>query len=207
MNRVTEFIPTRHSLLNRLRDWDDHESWKQFFEIYWKLIYNTAIKAGLTDSEAQDAVQETIISVMKSMPKFEYDPVDGSFKAWLLQLTSWRIVDQFRKRQKHGLSRDSETNSFPEPYDLENVADPSASLESGWDEEWEKNLVDAALEKIKATVDLKQYQIFDLYFIQKWPVLKIAHVLNVNPGKVYLIKHRISWLLKKEIARLRIKTI
>jgi len=23
-----EFIPTRNSLLSRLRDWDDHESWR-----------------------------------------------------------------------------------------------------------------------------------------------------------------------------------
>src|SRR5688572_618544 len=37
---VDEFIPTRQSLLSRLRDWDDRESWNDFFETYWKLIYS-----------------------------------------------------------------------------------------------------------------------------------------------------------------------
>src|SRR5690348_7554709 len=97
---VNELIPTRQSLLSRLKDWNDQGSWKLFFDTYWRLIYNSAIKAGLSDAEAQDVVQETVVSVMKSMPGFKYHAENGSFKSWLLRLTSWRIGDQFRKRQK-----------------------------------------------------------------------------------------------------------
>ncbi len=100
MKSADEMIPTRQSLLSRLKDWNDQEGWKVFFDTYWRLIYHTAVKAGLTDAEAQDAVQETVISVMKSMPTFEYDSQNGSFKSWLLRLTSWRITDQLRKRQR-----------------------------------------------------------------------------------------------------------
>ena len=46
-------IPTRWSLISRLKDWDDRESWKDFFDAYWKLIYGVAIKSGLTHPEAQ----------------------------------------------------------------------------------------------------------------------------------------------------------
>jgi len=31
-------IPTRSSLLGRLKDWEDQESWRDFFETYWRLI-------------------------------------------------------------------------------------------------------------------------------------------------------------------------
>src|SRR4051794_35550635 len=103
MNEVSELIPTRASLLSRLKDWDDQEGWREFFETYWRLIYHTSIKAGLSDAEAQDVVQETVLSVCKSMKTFKYDAKYGSFKAWLLRLTQWRILDQLRKRQK-GLS-------------------------------------------------------------------------------------------------------
>src|SRR2546426_11700823 len=48
----------------------------------------------------------------------------------------------------------------------------------------------------------EHYQLFDLYVVQKWPVRKITATLGVNAGQVYLAKHRISSLLKKEIARL-----
>src|SRR5947207_15706720 len=94
-----ELIPTRRSLLSRLKNWDDQESWRVFFDTYWKLIYNMAKRAGLSDPEAQDVVQETVISVLKSMADFSYQKTNSSFKRWLLQLTSCRIADQLRRRK------------------------------------------------------------------------------------------------------------
>ena len=57
-----KFIPTRRSLLSRLKDWDNQDSWRDFFNTYWRLIYEFAAKAGLDDADAQDVVQETVIS-------------------------------------------------------------------------------------------------------------------------------------------------
>ena len=99
-----EYLPTRKSLLSRLKNWDDHAGWKDFFDTYWRLIYKTARKAGLTDAEAQDVVQEVVIGVCKKIGELKYDPALGSFKGWLLTLTRWRIVDEFRKRGKTGVS-------------------------------------------------------------------------------------------------------
>ena len=77
-------IPTRHSLLNRLKDWRDQTSWQDFFDTYWRLIYNVAAKAGLTDTEAEEVVQETVITVAKKISEFKADPARGSFSAWLI---------------------------------------------------------------------------------------------------------------------------
>jgi len=73
MSGTTELCPTRQSLLSRLKSWDDQESWKDFFDTYWRLIYNAAVRAGLTEPEAQDVVQETLLSVAKKIPEFKYD--------------------------------------------------------------------------------------------------------------------------------------
>src|SRR2546426_12491692 len=91
-------IPTRATLLQRLKDWQDQPSWQEFFDTYWRLIYGVARKAGLTESEAEDVVQETMFSVAKHMPSFKYDPAIGSFKGWLLTLTRWRIIFPLGKR-------------------------------------------------------------------------------------------------------------
>src|ERR1019366_3170034 len=93
-------MPTRYSLLSRLQNWNDQESWKIFFDTYWRLIYSIALKSGLTEAEAQDVVQETIISVAKDIHKFKRDRTLGSFKGWLRNLTRWRIADQLRKRTR-----------------------------------------------------------------------------------------------------------
>src|SRR5947208_13951019 len=92
-------LATRRSLVDRLANWDDRKRWQEFFDTYWKLIYSAARRSGLTDAEAQEVVQETVITVAKNIDKLKYDPALGSFKGWLLQITRWRIADQFRKRE------------------------------------------------------------------------------------------------------------
>jgi RNA polymerase sigma-70 factor (ECF subfamily) len=202
-NKTSEFIPTRSSLLSRLKDWDDAESWQEFFRTYWKLIYNTAIKAGLSDAEAQDVVQDTVVSVAKKMRDFKYDPALGSFKGWLLQLTSWRILNQLKKRapaDSPGVSSSDDTSRTPT---VERVPDPaSMQMAAYWDQEWEKNLVDAAIERVKEKANPKQYEIFYLHVVKQLPAAKVAASLNVNVARVYLAKHRVSALVKKEVRRL-----
>lgn len=95
-----EFLPTHASLLARIKDLSEDDSWLEFFETYWKLIYNTALRQGLTSTEAQEVVQETMIYLSKTMPGFSYDPSRGSFKSWLRNATQWRINDQLRKRPR-----------------------------------------------------------------------------------------------------------
>ena len=205
---ANELIPTRQSLLSRLKDWNDQESWKVFFDTYWRLIYNAAVKAGLTDAEAQDVVQETVISVLKSMPQFEYDAEKGSFKTWLLQLTGWRITDQLRKRQRGIDQRKPAPRTSTRTATIERVADPvGLKLEATWNEEWERNLLAAAVERVKRKVDPQHYQVFDLCVIKEWSPARVARTLKVNRGRVYLIKHRINNLIKKELAYLQAKPI
>jgi RNA polymerase sigma factor (sigma-70 family) len=209
-NAKPEFIPTRQTLLDRMRDVDNagnEESWREFFETYWKLIYNAARKAGLSDAEAQDVVQETVISVYKNLPNFEYDPKGGSFKAWLLKLTRWRVVDQLRRRRTEGLNRiskgqtaDKAEEAGDEAVDIEAVADPSAFVpDSYWDEEWERNVYETAVERTKEKVPPKQFQIFDFYVLKEWPVGRVREALGVSATQVYLAKHRVSRELKRQM--------
>jgi RNA polymerase sigma-70 factor (ECF subfamily) len=208
MKDEDELIPTRASLLSRLKDWQDDASWKVFFDTYWRLIYQAAIKAGLSDAEAQDVVQETVISVFKSMPDFHYKAASGSFKSWLLRLTSWRIGDQFRNRQRNIQTVTLRADSTAREGTLDRTPDPAGSgLEAIWDQEWEQNLMNAATERVKRAVDPKQYQIFDLYVLKDWSARKVARTLKVNVGRVYLAKHRIGALIKKEIKYLHDKPI
>ena len=199
-----DWLPTRTSLLRRLKQWEDQESWRDFFNTYWKLIYGTAVKAGLNDAEAQDVVQDTVIAVAKKIEDFKYDPVIDSFKGWLLYLTRKCIALHYRKRERDrgGKPRDSEAMALTA--ELEGIPDPAGvDLEAIWDEEWEKNLADAALARVKQEVNPKQFQIFNFYVLKQWPVKEVTETLGVTVAQVYLAKHRISALVKKEVKRLQ----
>src|SRR3989454_10569085 len=92
-------IQTRPSLLNRLKRGDDAESWQEYYRVYGKLVRDFAIQAGLTDTEADEVVQETAIAMARNLPDFRYDPKVCRFKTWLLNQASWRIKDQLKKRK------------------------------------------------------------------------------------------------------------
>src|SRR5436190_8359181 len=120
-----ELIPTRRSLLSRLKDWDDQDSWKEFFDTYWKLVYGVAVKSGLNDAEAQDVVQETVLSVARKMHQFKYDPATGSFKSWLLLITRRRIADHLRKAYREPPKRASHSEDPARTSTVEKIPDPA----------------------------------------------------------------------------------
>ncbi len=194
------WIATRRSLLSRLRDWGDERSWEEFVHAYGRLLHAVALKAGLSDAEAQDVVQETFLSVARKIPEFHYDPERGSFKAWLLKLTSWRITDQFRRRQavrRHEVDCQDKTGL------LESLPDPrvEAELSRIWGAEWEKNRLSVALERVRRQVSPRQFQIYQLHVLQECSPEKVGKALGVNRAQVYLAKHRVGARLKRELGQ------
>ena len=200
----TDPIPTRYSLLSRLEDRGDQESWRTFFDTYWRLIYAAAIKAGLSEQEAEDVVQETVICVVKDIHKFKRDQALGSFKGWLKNLTRWRIADQLRKRPGTDRQQTDEKTRTGESAEaaLEMIADPGGGLDAVWEKEWQTNLLALAIERVKREVREEQFQMFDLYAIKNMPARKVAKRLGVSVAQVYLAKHRVSALIKKELGKL-----
>lgn len=197
------YAKTRKSLIARLDNWEDQKTWDEFYQTYWRLIYSVAIKAGLRPEEAFDCVQETILSIAKQSKKKLYDPDQGSFKTWLMNMTRWRINDQFRKRKKDTAMTGGEWEDDRKTAVIDRVEDPNGDVLSRlWDVEWKKNVADAALARVKAQVSPKQYQIFDFYVIRQWDAQKVQEKLNVSMAQVYLAKHRVGAVLKKELAKL-----
>lgn len=200
------FIPTRLSLLSRLKRWDDHGSWREFFDTYWKFLYCVAVKAGLSDEDARDVVQETVVAVAKGLRDGRFKAAEGSsFKAWLQLIVRRRVADHVRKRRLPLAAAGSEVSddTARTPTVARIPAPDNDMVGEVWDEEWAKNLADAAIERVKRRVSAKQFQMFDLYVLKEWPVNEVTRTLKVNIAQVYLAKHRVTALIKQETEKLR----
>ncbi len=201
------------SLIERLQDWQDQRTWDEFYQTYWRLIYSVCLKSGLASDEAFDVVQETVLTVAKQWKKGQkYDPEKGSFKSWLLNITRWRIGDQLRKKMRHaavvspGLSDDGEDGRRTAT--IERFEDPEGDkLERLWNAEWISNMSAVALDKVKNRVSPKQYQIFHCYVVKGWEARKVMRELGVSMAQVYLAKHRVGSLVRKEIEALQDKLL
>jgi RNA polymerase sigma-70 factor (ECF subfamily) len=194
---------TRASLLDRIKNPEDQESWKEFFDRYSRLIYSVAAKAGLNHAEAEEAVQETFITLAKTMPNFTYDPTK-SFKSWLLKVSGRKVLDQFRKRKRRQMINEPSTRGDGRTATIERIPDPNGvDVASIFEEEWCERILELALEKVKTKVKASQFQIYDLYVIKKWPPAKVAKTLGVNMTRVYMAKFRVGGLVKREVKALQ----
>ena len=192
-------LATRASLLGRLKNWEDAKSWEEFTHLYSRLIRAVALKAGLTESEAKDVEQETLLCVAKTIHEFESNPARGTFKSWLLNLTRWRIADQFcRRGPDAGAPAPPSDGSPTRTPTVERVPGPD-NLDAEWEVEWKRNIMETALARVGRKVKAKHLQIFDLYAMRHWPAGKVARELGVTRVQVYLVNHRLTKLMKREV--------
>lgn len=187
--------PTRRSLLSRLKDWDNEDSWRQFFDIYWRLIYDLARKAGLSDAAAQDVVQETVLAAAKQLPTFKYVRAKGTFKGWLMQLTRRRIADALRQQYRQGAPAG--------PEDSESRREAGVNeFEVLWDSEWHTHLTETVLARVKVRTNPLHFQAFELLTVQGWSPVETGRALKLNLAQVYLIRSRLRRLVREELSRL-----
>ena len=201
-------LATRPSLLAQLKDWSQQTAWREFDHDYAPLLRNVARKAGLSDTEADEVAQETLIGVAKKIGEFEHRGRHGSFRAWLYQQARWRIADQFRKRQS-GPTTDRESSGPAQSDDKTGTNDvgelPGAAaseFERVWDEEWRERGQQLAIARVKRRVSARQFQLFDLHVLQGLSVREAAATGGSTMAAVYMAKSRVGRWLKKEAADL-----
>ena len=201
MKPKAPLLETRSSLIQRLKATINGESWEEFFHTYWELIYNVARRAGLSESDAQDIVQETILKVHNSLDRFEYNRKRGTFKGWLRTVTRSRLNDFFKKQQR----RPALNQPLEEAADeLQNLEDPEGpEIEKIWDEEWNRNLIQAALSRTKKLSSPKQFQIFKCHYIDEWTVRETCRTLGVNAAQVYMAKQRVGKIFREAVETLQ----
>ena len=119
-------------------------------------------------------------------------------------MTRWRILNQLKKRSPLDRFEPSASDDTTDISAAERVPDPaSLDLAAYWEAEWEKNLMNAAIAKVKELVNPKHYEIFYLHVVKKLPVAAVASSLGVNRAQIYLAKHRVAALIKKEVRRIQ----
>lgn len=202
---ATGSLSTRSSLLRRLKNPDDSESWNRFVQTYRSLIEGLSLKAGLTETEAKDVLQEVLISVARNIGRFEYNRKISSFKRWLTILTRWRIRD-VRQRRLAGLSGPHASSGSrggeSDPLDKLAAAEP-AGHEAQWSAEWSQALLEAGLQRLRKRVSAKHFQIYYLHVIKSQSVPEVMRHLAVSRASIQIVKWRVGRLLRRELDTLR----
>lgn len=198
-NMKNDIRTTRYTLIQRMKDPLDETAWNEFYNFYWDLITGWAKMFGCSNTLAQDIFQETIVSLIRALPKFEYQPDKGLFRSYLKTIVQRRVSDAFRKESRYipdsGSSDDIEHHTAIE----DSIDEKTANTESEMDKVWLQSLLSQALRKTYKKVDQPTYKSFCLYVLEGLPVKEVSERMGgIREGTVYQQKSRFLGYLKEE---------
>lgn len=200
-------ISTSPTLLRRMRDIGDQEAWDQFFHLYSTVIVNFCRQRRVPSDLIHDIVQESMVSVLKQMPKFTYDPSRGKFRSFLLRIVDCRMKDCIKRQQRYQAVHVSGSHDWVALAQDSHIDLPCQE----WDDLWENSLLLKALERVKKKVEAATYNSFRLYALQKRPITEVRRTLVdrygivANNNMIYQHKHRVMELLKKELELIKLE--
>src|SRR4051812_33361107 len=185
-------IPTRASLLVRLRDPRDGAAWRQFVDLYAPLVYGYARKQGLQDADAADLSQEALAAVAGAVGRLEYDPARGSFRNWLFTVVRHKLSNWHRSQKNRTFgSGDTATHRLLEQCPLPQTED------AAWEAEWEQSVFAWACEQVRQGVTDITWQAFWRTAMDGQPTRQVADDLGLTTTAVYLARRRVLARLKE----------
>lgn len=182
---------THATLLERLSAGDDRAAWREFCDRYGDLIRGFARRAGCNDNDADDVLQDALVSLVSAMPSFRYDPAKGRFRGYLKTIVVRAVAR--RSCQKSG--------TLPLETQEDVVGDDVPEHDQHWEAEWRQYHLRMAMRIIDAEHSVHDRAAFQRYAVEGKGVQETASTLGMTVDQVYQAKSRILRRLGELVAQ------
>lgn len=195
---MSEPLNTRETLLQKIKNSRDDQSWEDFTNYYQGYIYAVVLSMNINYHDTQDLVQAVLLKAWKSLPDFEYDPGKGRFRSWLTTVTKNTV-----KRFMHKKSRQLENADESKKEDLEQYLGQVSlpDIDKIAQREWEAYISKMAWDRIKDDLAENVRLSFEKLMAGD-SVRSIAIDLEFPENTIHVYKNRVQKRLFKEILRL-----
>jgi RNA polymerase sigma-70 factor (ECF subfamily) len=178
---------TQSSLLRRLHDVNDNESWGEFYEVYHPLLikYVRSHEVGVQDAE--DLVQDIFMNKLRpAMTRFQLDHQRGRFRTWLFEVTMNAIRDWARKRQNQAQAV-GQSEQFTGPI----VPSVTEELSREWEQFHHEQIMQFAMKKSRESFEPKTWACFEQRTLRGRAGPEVASELGLSLNAVYTNAHRV----------------
>jgi RNA polymerase sigma-70 factor (ECF subfamily) len=188
---------TSVSLLDRLRQARaDASDWKRFQGLYLPLIQRWLSRIPGLGDEAEDLAQDVLVVLIREIPRFQRQR-EGSFRAWLRQITVNRVRTYRRQRFRRAAVPLDPADDF-----LESLADPNSDLAREWDRDHDQHVFQKLLALVQPEFHPTTWEAFRRFAMDGHPVADVARELGLSENAVILAKSRILKRLRQEAGEL-----
>jgi RNA polymerase sigma-70 factor, ECF subfamily len=188
---------TSVSLLDRLKlARPDASDWNRLQGIYLPLISRWLGRVPGLGDEALDLAQEVFIVVIRELPRFERQR-EGSFRAWLRQVTVNRVRTHRKRRHKRPAVGLDPAEQF-----LESLADPNGDLAREWDQDHDRHVFGKLLGLVQPDFSPATWEAFRRVAVDGLPAARVAEEMKLSVNAVIQAKSRILKRLREEAGEL-----
>jgi RNA polymerase sigma factor (sigma-70 family) len=187
---------TSATLLGRLHEQPaDGAAWQEFVERYQPRVYAHCLAFRLQPADAEDVTQAVLLRLVQKLPEFRYDP-GQSFRAWLRTVTRHILSDFLTERQRQQGSGDSAIVRL-----LDNL-EAREGLALQVEAEFDRELLDEALKRVRARVPPQQWDAFRLTALEGLSGADAGAKLGMLVATVYTAKSKVQKLVRDEVRRI-----
>lgn len=191
--RSNGFPETRPSLIREIGDDATGGTWRDFFDLYAPAIYRVARARGLVRHDAEDIVQQVMLSVLSHIAGFDYQRDRGRFRAWIRRIAENKITDQFRRQGRAAAA--SGRAALAE-------VDGGTSLDEAWNRQWRRQDLLYCLQMVEADISPRRMEAFRLSMLHGVPPDETARRLEMSVGHVYAVRSLVMSMLRRQMAKL-----
>jgi RNA polymerase sigma factor (sigma-70 family) len=171
---------TSITLLKSLASGTDNARWAEFFRIYEQPM-RSFLSARFPSVDADDAIQETMVALMRRMPDYHYTPdSNGHFHNYLTGILKHKAEDALRREARESGKRDKlkERGAADAPRE-----DP---------DDWKLAAMNAALEQLLSdeSVNARAREVFRHVALMHEPPAEVAAAFGLSRANVDQIKRR-----------------
>ncbi len=146
---------------------------------------------GLGD-ETGDLAQEVFLVVVRELPRFERRR-EGSFRAWLRQVTVNKTRSHRRRRRRLPAAGLDPADGF-----LDRLEAPNSELAREWDQDHDRHVFERLLAIVQDDFQPTTWEAFRRFALDGLPAVRVAEELRITENAVLQAKSRILKRLRQE---------
>jgi RNA polymerase sigma-70 factor (ECF subfamily) len=189
---------TPRSLLERLRDEPDDDSWKRLLNLYTPLLERWLHQSGVDGADAADLLQEVFATLVRELPSFQHNARTGAFRCWLRTILINRVRVFWNARRTTPVPA-GDRDILRE---LDRLEDPASDLSRLWDREHDTFLARRILEVIEKDFTSSTWHAFRRLVLEGAKPAEVAAQMGLTVNAVLLAKSRVLRRARQEIAGL-----
>jgi RNA polymerase sigma-70 factor (ECF subfamily) len=182
---------TSRTLLARVQRQDAH-AWTELCDLYTPLVRWWCARQAVHAADVADLVQEVFLTVVGRVQEFHHGERRGSFRAWLRQITAFKVLE-YRRRRGPAAEGGTDANER-----LTQVAEPAPE-----EEETERAIVvRVAVEHVRRRVEAHTFEAATRTLVGGEPTEVVAASLGMTSAAVLVAKSRFLNKLREELGEL-----